>query len=189
MTERPGQRPPLSERSGQPGEEPPHADRCGATVTPRGPPAVRARRRGARRFCGRHGAPLRRWWPRPQSPRRRTPGARLPGSRGWPGCRDGHRQEQPEPEELVRRAVDALGGMKRFVSRGDIVAVKPNIGWDRMPVHAANTNPRRRRRGRAPRFRRRRQAGHRHRRLVQRAESLLPALRHLARGLRARAPT
>ncbi|HEY4157737.1 MAG TPA: DUF362 domain-containing protein [Polyangiaceae bacterium] len=43
--------------------------------------------------------------------------------------------------ELVRRAVDALGGMKRFVSRGDIVAIKPNIGWDRMPVHAANTNP------------------------------------------------
>jgi uncharacterized protein (DUF362 family) len=47
-----------------------------------------------------------------------------------------------EPEELVRRAIDALGGMKRFISRGDIVAVKPNIGWDRMPVHAANTNPR-----------------------------------------------
>jgi uncharacterized protein (DUF362 family) len=43
---------------------------------------------------------------------------------------------------LTRRAVDALGGMGRFVSRGDIVAVKPNIGWDRMPVHAANTNPR-----------------------------------------------
>jgi uncharacterized protein (DUF362 family) len=47
-----------------------------------------------------------------------------------------------EPEELVRRAVAALGGMKRFVSNGDIVAIKPNIGWDRMPVHAANTNPR-----------------------------------------------
>jgi uncharacterized protein (DUF362 family) len=46
-----------------------------------------------------------------------------------------------DPAELVRRAVDALGGMKRFVSRGDIVAIKPNIGWDRLPVHAANTNP------------------------------------------------
>jgi len=42
---------------------------------------------------------------------------------------------------LTRRAVDAMGGMKRFVSRGDIVVVKPNIGWDRMPIHAANTNP------------------------------------------------
>lgn len=46
-----------------------------------------------------------------------------------------------EPAVLVRRAVEALGGMKRFVSRGDIVAIKPNIGWDRLPVHAANTNP------------------------------------------------
>jgi uncharacterized protein (DUF362 family) len=46
-----------------------------------------------------------------------------------------------EPGVLVRRAVDALGGMKRFVSNGDVVAVKPNIGWDRLPVHAANTNP------------------------------------------------
>lgn len=46
-----------------------------------------------------------------------------------------------EPAELVRRAVNALGGMRRFISRGDIVAIKPNIGWDRLPVHAANTNP------------------------------------------------
>src|SRR5580704_3719840 len=44
-------------------------------------------------------------------------------------------------EVLVKRAVDALGGMKRFISRGDVVVVKPNIGWDRMPIHAANTNP------------------------------------------------
>ncbi len=44
-------------------------------------------------------------------------------------------------EALVGRAVDAMGGMSRFVSRGDIVVVKPNIGWDRGPIHAANTNP------------------------------------------------
>lgn len=43
--------------------------------------------------------------------------------------------------DLTRRAVDALGGMKRFISRGDVVVVKPNIGWDRTAVHAANTNP------------------------------------------------
>jgi uncharacterized protein (DUF362 family) len=47
----------------------------------------------------------------------------------------------PSAEDLVRRAIDAMGGMKRFVSRGDVVVVKPNIGWDRMPIHAANTNP------------------------------------------------
>ncbi|MFC1641859.1 DUF362 domain-containing protein [Myxococcota bacterium] len=46
-----------------------------------------------------------------------------------------------EPAILTRRAVDALGGIARFVSRDDVVAIKPNIGWDRLPVHAANTNP------------------------------------------------
>ncbi len=44
-------------------------------------------------------------------------------------------------DDLVRRAMNALGGMTRFISRGDVVVVKPNIGWDRMPIHAANTNP------------------------------------------------
>ncbi|MBK6512820.1 MAG: DUF362 domain-containing protein [Polyangiaceae bacterium] len=42
---------------------------------------------------------------------------------------------------LTRKAIEALGGMGRFISRGDVVAVKPNIGWDRAPIHAANTNP------------------------------------------------
>jgi uncharacterized protein (DUF362 family) len=55
----------------------------------------------------------------------------------------GGQPELPPPtaEQLVRRAIEAMGGMKRFVSRGDVVVVKPNIGWDRMPIHAANTNP------------------------------------------------
>ena len=78
--------------------------------------------------------------------------------------------------------------MKRFVSRGDVVVVKPNIGWDRMPIHAANTNPDVVGDGRAARLRSGRQAGRRHRRLVQRPEPLLPALGHLARGLRRSAP-
>jgi len=49
--------------------------------------------------------------------------------------------EPSSADQLVRRAVEAMGGIKRFVSRGDIVVIKPNIGWDRMPIHAANTNP------------------------------------------------
>ena len=43
--------------------------------------------------------------------------------------------------KLTEQAIEALGGMKRFVSRGDVVWVKPNIGWDRTPETAANTNP------------------------------------------------
>ncbi|MBN2466515.1 MAG: DUF362 domain-containing protein [Deltaproteobacteria bacterium] len=45
------------------------------------------------------------------------------------------------PTAITTSAVAALGGMKRFVTRGDIVVVKPNIGWDRTPEQAANTNP------------------------------------------------
>jgi uncharacterized protein (DUF362 family) len=45
------------------------------------------------------------------------------------------------PARITRAAVDSLGGMKRFISRGDVVVVKPNIGWDRTPEYAANTNP------------------------------------------------
>jgi uncharacterized protein (DUF362 family) len=46
-----------------------------------------------------------------------------------------------EARRLTRQAVDALGGMGRFVSKGDVVWVKPNIGWDKRPEQAANTNP------------------------------------------------
>jgi uncharacterized protein (DUF362 family) len=46
-----------------------------------------------------------------------------------------------EAERLTRRAVEALGNMSRFVSKGDVVWVKPNISWDRRPEQAANTNP------------------------------------------------
>ncbi|MFO0652764.1 MAG: DUF362 domain-containing protein [Polyangiales bacterium] len=45
------------------------------------------------------------------------------------------------PTALVEQAVAALGGMRRFISRGDVVAIKPNIGWDRTAIQAANTNP------------------------------------------------
>src|SRR5512143_1312548 len=45
------------------------------------------------------------------------------------------------PAEIVKAAIDALGGMGKFISRGDVVVIKPNIGWDRTPEQAGNTNP------------------------------------------------
>ncbi len=42
---------------------------------------------------------------------------------------------------ITRSAVDALGGMGRFVKPGNTVVVKPNIGWDRRPEQAATTHP------------------------------------------------
>ncbi|MGA2170776.1 MAG: DUF362 domain-containing protein [Terracidiphilus sp.] len=46
-----------------------------------------------------------------------------------------------EPRALVQRALEDLGGIRRFVSRQDVVVIKPNIAWDRTPEQAANTNP------------------------------------------------
>jgi uncharacterized protein (DUF362 family) len=43
--------------------------------------------------------------------------------------------------QLTEKAIEAVGGLKRFVGRGSVVWVKPNIGWDRTPEQAANTNP------------------------------------------------
>jgi len=41
----------------------------------------------------------------------------------------------------AQKAVEALGGMGVFVRPGDRVLVKPNVGWNRLPEQAANTNP------------------------------------------------
>jgi uncharacterized protein (DUF362 family) len=45
------------------------------------------------------------------------------------------------PAAITKEALAAIGGMKRFVARGDKVMLKPNIGWDRTPELAACTNP------------------------------------------------
>ena len=49
--------------------------------------------------------------------------------------------EGESPALITKEAVSALGGMSRFVSKGDRVVIKPNIGWDRTPEMAACTNP------------------------------------------------
>jgi uncharacterized protein (DUF362 family) len=46
-----------------------------------------------------------------------------------------------EPRALVQKSLENLGGIRRFVSRQDVVVLKPNIAWDRTPEQAANTNP------------------------------------------------
>lgn len=46
-----------------------------------------------------------------------------------------------EPEEMFEKGIASLGGIKSFVKTGQMVVVKPNIGWDRRPELAANTNP------------------------------------------------
>ena len=46
-----------------------------------------------------------------------------------------------EPDVMLDKALTALGGLQKFIKKGQHVVVKPNIGWDRTPQRAANTNP------------------------------------------------
>ncbi|MFV0471905.1 MAG: DUF362 domain-containing protein [Paludibacteraceae bacterium] len=46
-----------------------------------------------------------------------------------------------DPQAMFRKAVAEIGGMGKFIKKGDKVVVKPNIGWDKTPELAANTNP------------------------------------------------
>lgn len=46
-----------------------------------------------------------------------------------------------EPAAMLDKALEALGGIGKFVKKGQKVVIKPNIGWDRAPEMAGNTNP------------------------------------------------
>lgn len=46
-----------------------------------------------------------------------------------------------EPAQMFRKAIAELGGMGKYVKKGQKVCVKPNIGWDKTPELASNTNP------------------------------------------------
>jgi len=73
--------------------------------------------------------------------------AKSASSKGRPkkGIRGDHDLVVAEGEDPYKNTVSAvkeLGGMGRFVKKGDTVLVKPNIAWDRTPAQAANTEPR-----------------------------------------------
>jgi len=44
-------------------------------------------------------------------------------------------------KDLTRKVFDEAGGIKQFISKGDVVVVKPNISWARQPKFAATTHP------------------------------------------------
>jgi uncharacterized protein (DUF362 family) len=44
-------------------------------------------------------------------------------------------------KDLTTKVFEAAGGMERFVSKGDVVVIKPNISWGRPSHLAATTNP------------------------------------------------
>ncbi|MCX8108706.1 MAG: DUF362 domain-containing protein [Verrucomicrobiae bacterium] len=60
----------------------------------------------------------------------------------WQGSgQPGEKQFKELSVKLTEGVIDALGGMKRFVGRGAVVWIKPNIAFDRKPEYAATTNP------------------------------------------------
>jgi len=46
-----------------------------------------------------------------------------------------------EPDAMFNQAISMIGGMKKFVKKGQTVLVKPNIGFARKPEIGATTNP------------------------------------------------
>lgn len=45
------------------------------------------------------------------------------------------------PAQMFEAGLKVLGGMQRFVKKGQVVLVKPNIGFEKTPEQGANTNP------------------------------------------------
>jgi uncharacterized protein (DUF362 family) len=44
-------------------------------------------------------------------------------------------------KQLTRKTFEAAGGISKFISKGDVVVIKPNVSWARSPEMAASTNP------------------------------------------------
>jgi uncharacterized protein (DUF362 family) len=44
-------------------------------------------------------------------------------------------------KEMLKAALDALGGIGRFIQKGDVVVIKPNVAFERPAALGATTNP------------------------------------------------
>lgn len=49
--------------------------------------------------------------------------------------------DQHTPAEILKTALDAVGGISRFVKPGQVVAIKPNATWAFAPHTASSTDP------------------------------------------------
>ena len=61
--------------------------------------------------------------------------------KGLKGAHDLILAQGANPYQNTVKAVEAMGGMSRFVKKNDIVVIKPNMAWDRTPEQGANTDP------------------------------------------------
>jgi uncharacterized protein (DUF362 family) len=85
-----------------------------------------------------------------------TGGLALAGGLSLPlGLRAGHAETQPANwivdgsgqtagysiKTLIRKMFESAGGASSFISKGDVVVIKPNISWAQPPHLAATTHP------------------------------------------------
>lgn len=63
------------------------------------------------------------------------------GGDGGSGLPDIVAVRNGEPATMFDRGIAAMGGMGRFVKKGQTVAIKPNASWDAGIEMAGNTNP------------------------------------------------
>ena len=74
------------------------------------------------------------------------PGAAEPGGRPLVPAEAGPGQDIMEAREeqalrMVKRALDEMGGVERFIQKGDVVVIKPNVAFDKNPDLGATTQP------------------------------------------------
>ncbi len=50
-------------------------------------------------------------------------------------------RSDPDGGNLVEACIEALGGMERFVKKGEVVFIKPNAAFDRPPLFGSTTSP------------------------------------------------
>jgi uncharacterized protein (DUF362 family) len=43
--------------------------------------------------------------------------------------------------KLINKSFDKFGGLNKFINKGDVITIKPNMSFAKEPIYAANTNP------------------------------------------------
>jgi uncharacterized protein (DUF362 family) len=60
---------------------------------------------------------------------------------GYSSRDEENRAREEQALAMVKRALDEMGGVERFITKGDVVVVKPNVAFDKNPDLGATTQP------------------------------------------------
>ena len=61
--------------------------------------------------------------------------------RGFASKEEELRERELQAMNMIKRALDEMGGIERFIVPGDVVVVKPNVAFDKNPDLAATSQP------------------------------------------------